>query len=330
MFIDKGNGSSNGHRNKLCIVTLQQLRYFLAVVRHGSFTRAAEEEGVAQPSLSQQIQRLEHSLGAPLFERSGRTIRLTPCGQQLLPYARQVLEQLEDAQYAVRRLIEHPCGPLHVGSIPTVTPYWLAPLVPEFQRVYPQVELRLHEDITAHLLNSLLDGHLQMAIVSLPIRNPDLICAELFREPIFVALPEDHPLGRQPVVPVAELRAERLLVLHEGHCFRENTLTVCRRFRFQPPVVFEGDHLGTLLSLVAAGYGVSMVPACAVQKISGCCFRPLNPPAVRRIGYVRRRRRLLLPAERVFTSWLKRAARQRLESLCQAAEAIAAAQGSPQ
>lgn len=296
-------------------MTLQQLRYFLAVTRHGSFTKAAEEEGVAQPSLSQQILRLEKELGAPLFERSGRKIRLTPCGEALLPYARQLLEEIEDAQSAVRRLIDRPCGPLRVGCIPTVTPYLLAPLLPGFKLAFPEIELRLHEDITAHLLNSLLDGELDLAIVSLPVRNPDLICAELFREPILVAVPPDHRLARSSPVKVAELKHERLLVLHEGHCFRDNSLTICRRARFQPQVVFEGDQLNTLLSLVASGYGISLIPASAARLDSGCVFLPLQPPGFRRIGYVRRRRRFLLPAEKAFLQWVKPAMRQRLTEI---------------
>ncbi|MGB9604573.1 MAG: LysR family transcriptional regulator, partial [Bryobacteraceae bacterium] len=199
---------------------LRQLRYFLAVARAGSFSRAAAREHVSQPTLSEQIRQLERELRIPLFERLARGVRLTVAGERLLIHARNILREVADARQSLESLRTHAAGRLVVGAIPTVLPYLLAGRVAQFRSRHPEIELRLVEDVTARLLEGLQAGDLDLAIVSLPVRAPDLICAEILREPLLVALPPDHPLASAAEIDPRALRGERWLVLRDGHCFR--------------------------------------------------------------------------------------------------------------
>jgi LysR family hydrogen peroxide-inducible transcriptional activator len=285
---------------------IRQLRYFCAVASAGSFTRAAEDEGVAQPSLSQQILKLEAEMGAPLFERLGRSVRLTPCGELLLPQAQAILRQFNDARHSVQGLLVGVKGRLTVGSIPTVMPYFVAPRVERFRSDYPEVDLQLVENTTPRLVESLQSGDLDVAILALPLTSPELVCCELFRERILLALPPDHRLAGLEPVDMKELRRERLLLLREGHCFRDNALAVCRKSRLAPNAVFESDQFATIFALVAAGAGISFVPAMAASAAQGCRLMPLSPESFRRIGYAHVRRQFRPPAQKAFVDWLKR------------------------
>ena len=288
---------------------LRQLRYFLAVARAGSFSRAAEAAGISQPALSEQIRKLESSLGAPLFERLARGVRLTPAGQRLLVHAQKILREVTDARQSLEALRTRVAGRLTVGAIPTVLPYLLAPRVEDFRRTHPEVELRLVEDVTARLLEGLLAGDLDLAVVSLPVRALDLICAEILREPILVALPPGHPLSRDREVDPRALRGERWLILRDGHCFRDEVLALCRRALRQTGSLFETDQFASIVALVAAGFGVSVLPAMAAAQARGCCLVPLRGTACRRIGYARVRRAFVPPAQIAFAEWLRSIAR---------------------
>ncbi len=289
---------------------LRQLRYFLAVARAGSFSRAAEEEGVSQPALSEQVRNLEQALGVALFERLARGVRLTPAGERLLEHARIVLREVAAARRSIECLRTRIAGRLAVGAIPTVLPYLLAPRIEQFRRRYPEVELRLVEDVTARLVEGLRTGDLDLAIVSLPLREPELICAEVLREPLLAALPPDHPLAREQELDPRALRGERWLLLRDGHCFRNEVLALCRRAVRGPDSLFETDQFASIIALVAAGFGVSILPAMAAGEARGCCLVPVRGGAQRRIGYARLDRAFIPPAQVAFTDWLKTVARQ--------------------
>jgi LysR family hydrogen peroxide-inducible transcriptional activator len=284
---------------------LHQLRYFCAVARTGGFTRAAEEEGVTQPTLSQQIQKLESSLGVPLFERRGRNVRLTQPGERLLPLAQAVLRHVVDARQALECVRGDIRGPLTVGCIPTVMPFLLAPRAAEFQERYPDVELHLVEQTTTRLAHQLQAGEVDLAVVGLPLAHRDLVCCELFREPLLLAVPQRHRLARASAVEPRELRGDRLLILREGHCFRGDALAACRRAPGKLGVFFETDQFASIFALVAGGFGVSVVPEMAASHADGCQLIPLQRPALRRIGYATVRRPFVPPAERAFVGWLK-------------------------
>ncbi|MBV8550736.1 MAG: LysR family transcriptional regulator [Acidobacteriaceae bacterium] len=288
---------------------IHQLRYFCAVARTRSFTKAAEQERVAQPSLSQQISRLEQSLGAKLFDRLGRGVQLTEAGRALLPQATEILRQLNNAKTAVESLRRGVAGRLAVGCIPTVTPYFLAPQIGDFAQKFPDVDLRLVEEITPKLVELLQAGELDLAVVSPPLHNPDLVCSDLFRETIYVAVCKKHRLASARQVSLPALNDERLLLLKEGHCFRDNALTICSRSQTNFVSIFETNQFSSILPLVGAGFGVSLVPHMAVTADAPCVFLPLEREAHRRIGYVRVRRHAAGTAQKAFIQWLRETSR---------------------
>jgi LysR family transcriptional regulator, hydrogen peroxide-inducible genes activator len=284
---------------------VHQLRYFCAVARMRSFTRAAEEEGIAQPSLSQQILKLETEMGAPLFERLGRSVRLTQCGELLLPQAQAILRQVTGARQSVQGLLGGVKGRLVVGSIPTIMPYFVARHVPPFLKQYPEVDLQLVEHTTSRLIDALQAGDVDLAVASLPLSNRDLVCSELFRERIVLALPPDHPLAKLEEVELAKIRNEPLLFLREGHCFRESALAACRKARIAGNPIFESDQFASIFALVAGGSGISLLPEMAAAAADGCRIVRLRPEIYRRIGYAYVRRQFRPPAQKAFVQELK-------------------------
>ena len=284
---------------------IHQLRYFCAVARTRSFTRAATQEGIAQPSLSQQILRLEEDLGSKLFDRLGRGVQLTEFGRALLPQALDILRQVNNARSSLESLRLGVAGRLAIGCIPTITPYFLAPNLSEFAERYPEVDVRLVEEITPNLVELLQSGEIDVAVVSPPVNNPDVVCSELFREPIVVAVGKDHRLAKEYCVSLPDLRHEKMLLLKEGHCFRDDALTICNRARNSFVSLFETNQFSSILPLVAAGFGISLVPQMAVKAETGCKFLPLEREAFRRIGYMRIRQHVLGSAQRAFIGWLR-------------------------
>ena len=284
---------------------LHQLRYFCAVAKAASFTRAAERLGISQPSLSQQIGRLEKKIGTPLFVRMGRAVRLTPYGDALLPRAQQILKEISEAESSLSNLREGTRGVLRIGVIPTIMPYLIAPRIQEFCRKFPDLEVQLSERITTRLVEDVQAGQLDLAVLSLPIANPDLVCSELFREPLFLAVGKSHPMAKKKIVSLKELASERMLLLREGHCFRDNVMTACTRANTQVQSVFETDQMSSIFPLVASGFGITLVPAMATASAAGCVLIPVAPSSFRRVGLVRSRRQLAGNSVRAFVQWLK-------------------------
>lgn len=287
---------------------LNQLRYFCAVAHTGSFTKAAEQEGIAQPSLSQQIRKLEQEIGSPLFERLGRQNRLTPYGETLLPEAEAILRQVAEAEARLSGLRQGVQGRLRVGAIPTILPYWLAPKLGDFLKRCPNVDLHLTEGTTQRLIESLQQGELDTAVVGLPISSPDVICSELFRENLCLAVAPEHPFADAAAVRLRDLDKERLLLLREGHCLRDNVLTACTRARAEFTSVFETDQIASIFPLVASGFGISLIPAMAAPQADGCRIVTLEHASFRRIGYLRARHHFVSKPMKEFFAWLREAA----------------------
>lgn len=285
---------------------IRQLRYFTAIARTGSFTRAAEELGIAQPSLSQQIRTLEKQIGNPLFERLGRSVRLTVHGEALRQPAADILQQVAEAKSSLDQLQEGVRGRLRVGVIPTIMPYLIAPRVGAFSRRFPDVDLQFTEDTTPHLIEKLQSGDIDLAISGLPVRNPDIVCSELTREPLFLAVAEKHPLAREKSIDLQALQHERFLLLKEGHCLRDDVLRTCARGRTELHRVFETDQLASIFEFVRSGFGLTVVPAMTASHSSGCKLIPLRGNGFRRIGYLRARRHFVSRPMKEFTSWLRR------------------------
>jgi len=284
---------------------LHQLRYFCAVAETGSFSRAAEHSHVSQPSLSQQILKLEAELGARLFDRLGRSVRLTEVGKTFLPRARAVLRELEAARGDVVESKDSISGQVAVGAIPTVAPYFLPSVLASFSKRFSESAVTVIEEITPVLLERLRAGSIDIAILALPVRGHEFDALPLLTEPLFAALPKKHILARRTAIALRDLRKEPFLLLRDGHCFRENALAACDRARVSPQVVFESGQFSSLLGLVGAGMGVSLVPEMAVDRRSPVRFvRISDSGATRTIGALTLRGRSLSRAHHAFLSSL--------------------------
>jgi LysR family hydrogen peroxide-inducible transcriptional activator len=269
---------------------LHQLRYFCSVAEAGSFSRAAEQSHVSQPSLSQQIIKLEDELGTRLFDRLGRSVRLTETGQTFLP--REQKDSLG--------------GSVTIGVIPTVAPYFLPQRLTRFSRKFPLVRLTVVEEITPVLLDRVRASKVDLAILALPIRGHEFETFSLLAERLFAALPPGHKLAKRRSLSLKDLRAQPFLLLRDGHCFRDTAVAACDRARLHPQIVFESGQFSSLLSMVGAGMGVSIVPEMAIDKKSCCRFvRIDDPAAARTIGAVILRGRSLSRAHHAFLSQLR-------------------------
>ncbi len=262
---------------------VHQLRYFCAVARHGTFTRASEIEHVAQPSLSQQILKLEAELGARLFDRLPRSARLTVFGKAFLPKAERILRELDEAKTELREMSGNEKGDVVVGIIPTIAAYLLPKLLNDFAARHPLIAITIVEDITPTLLQRLHEGTIDMAVAALPVEGSELASVKLFEERFYAVLPEKHRLASRASVSLAQLNREPFLLLKEGHCFRDGLIAACNQARMSPSIVFESGQFATILAMVSAGMGVSAVPAMAVQPQPGCKFVPISGKHSKRI-----------------------------------------------
>jgi LysR family transcriptional regulator, hydrogen peroxide-inducible genes activator len=289
---------------------IHQLRYFVAVAETGSFTRAAEREGITQPTLSEQILRLEdqkHGIGRRLFDRLGRKVVLTDAGQVLLSHAQSILAAVGEAERAV--LDSGEGGRLRVGAIPTVAPFLLPPTITRFRKEHPAVQLQLKEDLTERLLADLLSGELDVALMALPIRDDRLHIEKLFAEPLVMALPPKHRLATKAEVKLGDVVDEPFILLDDVHCFGDQVLSFCHRGGLEPRVVCRGEQIVTLLAMVAAGQGVSVVPemAAVADWAKRCVYRPLGKPTPSRtLCAVWHKQRYRPESLRVFVDVVKR------------------------
>jgi LysR family hydrogen peroxide-inducible transcriptional activator len=260
---------------------LHQLRYFVAVAETGSFTRAAEREGVTQPTLSEQVIRLESQekgIGRRLFDRIGRKVVLTDAGQVLLSHAQGILAAVGEAERAVQDSGEG--GTLRIGAIPTIAPFLLPAAVTRFRKDHPAVQLQLKEDLTERLLADLLAGELDVGLMALPIRDDRLHVEKLYTEPLVMALPQKHRLASRAEVKLGDVMDEPFILLDDVHCFGDQVLSFCHRGGLEPRVVCRGEQIVTLLAMVAAGQGISVVPEMAAfgDAAKSCVYRPLGKP----------------------------------------------------
>lgn len=253
---------------------LRQLEYFVAVAETGGFSRGATACGVAQPSLSQQIKRLEASLGVELFERLTRGVRLTDAGRELLPRARRILAETIDAR---RSLGAEPAQlRLALGAIPTIAPYVFPTLLPELGRALPTCDLLVREDYTERLLEALRAGELDAAVLATEPESASLVSRVVAEDPFLLALPRGHRLSRAASVRVAELEDEAFIVLQEVHCLGRQIGELCRSRRVRPNVVSSITQLASALALVRAGLGVTIMPSLCASVAGGVKTLPLR------------------------------------------------------
>ena len=260
--------------------TIRQLQYLIAVVELRHFGKAAERCFVTQSTLSAGIQELENILGAAVLERSKRKVIPTPLGLELVERAREVLSLSEGIVELARGEHAPLTGPLRLGVIPTIGPFLLPKVLPTLRRKFRQLELFLIEDQTARLLERMSSGELDCAVLALPYEMERMESQTFWSENFWVAFPKKHILNEVETVAAKDLPVDELLLLEEGHCFRDHALSACRREVLSRNASFQGTSLYTLMEMVAGGQGVTFLPDMAVHsslgKQRGVELRPLN------------------------------------------------------
>jgi len=246
-------------------MNLRDLRYLVALADHKHFGRAAAACYVSQPTLSTQIRKLEDELGVPLVERAPRKVMLTPAGREAAERARRIVAEVEQMKEAARRSQDPEAGTVRLGIFPTLAPYLLPHVVPRLRTRFPQLELLLVEEKSDELLARLREGKLDAAVLALPVHDEQLHAEFLFEEPFVLAVPENHPLSQRDELTLEELSEQRLLLLEDGHCLREQALDVCRLSGAHEKTEFRATSLETLRQMVAANVGVTLLPTLAVK-----------------------------------------------------------------
>ncbi len=271
--------------------TLKQFRYFEALARHGHFGRAAETCAISQPALSMQIKELEAALGTDLFERGARQVRLTSFGEAFALRVRDILRSVDELADIARAAQTQLVGRLRIGVIPTIAPYLLPTIIGNLMRLNADLDLQLRETVTPKLLSELAEGRLDTAIVALPISEPSLTEVPLFSEE-FVLIRAAEDDGK-PVPSRERLREMRLLLLEEGHCFRDQALSFCNMSAAPPRELLDGSSLSTLVQMVSAGIGVTLIPEMAMavetRSASVSVARFDNPKPQRSVGMIWRK-----------------------------------------
>jgi len=299
-------------------VTLKQLRYFEALARHGHFGRAAAACAISQPALSVQIKELEEDLGAALFERAARQVRLTTLGEEFSVRVRDILRAVDELGDVARSSSDHLVGRLRIGVIPTIAPYLLPAIISNLSRANRGMDIHVRETLTPKLIQELLDGRLDTAIVALPVSEPSLAEVALFSEHFLLVRPEADE--GKPVPEAEDLREMRLLLLEEGHCFRDQALSFCNIRSALSRDGLDGSSLSTLVQMVGAGIGVTLIPEMAeaveTRSASVAVSRFREPQPSRTIGIIWRK-----------TSPLAKQLMQVAEVVRRSAEQMRAAQG---
>ena len=274
-------------------MNLSQLRYLVAVADERHFGRAARRCHVSQPTLSTQLKKLEDYLGAVFFERTNKSVEITPVGEAAVAHARRALEEVEALRAVSRGAGAALSGRLSVGIIPTLCPYMIPWLLPELSRRFPDLDLRVTEDFTHNVVALLHEHRLDAVLIAIPSDEPGVTEIGLFDEPFWVACPADHALARAEAISLKDLRRETILYVSEGHCLREQTIAVCGAHGLREASrtdAFKGASLETLRRMVAAGLGFTLLPAMAVDSgdalQSRIVCRPFAGKAFRRIGLV--------------------------------------------
>jgi LysR family hydrogen peroxide-inducible transcriptional activator len=243
-------------------MNIRDLQYAVAVTELGHFGRAAEACHVSQPALSGQIQKLERQLGVNLFERTNRAVRITPVGELIIGQARDLLARVEQIEETAKAHLDPLTGVLRLGMIPTIGPYLTPILLPSVFHSLTNLELQLHEDMTHVLEHDLMENRIDAAITATPPADPRLAEIPLYEEPFWIALPTDHPLAADEEIGISDIRPDELLLLSDGHCLRDQVISFCKLPKDQAARVnTQQTSLTTILALVSAGAGLTLVPA---------------------------------------------------------------------
>ncbi len=278
-------------------MNLRDLQYLIAVAETHHFGKAAERCFVSQPTLSGQIKKLEQELGVVLFERTNRSVEITPAGEQILAHARLIMEQADAIRQLAQSFQDPVAGPLRVGAIPTISPYLMPLILQPLQHKHPQMRLVISEEQTDTLLQRLHHHEIDAAILATDHQDSDFASIPLYREPFWLAHPQKHPFYTKEEITQQDLDDSELLLLAEGHCLAQQAMELChlQDRPAQPDMAnLRASSLETLMQLVAAGYGTTLVPALALTGSwvsgRGVITRELNlPNSWRQISLYHRR-----------------------------------------
>jgi LysR family hydrogen peroxide-inducible transcriptional activator len=273
---------------------LKDLRYLVALADTRHFGRAAAKCFVSQPTLSAQLRKLEQNLGVQLIERQPRRVSLTAAGEEVTRHARQMLETGEAILTLAQTRRDPLAGQLRLALLPTIGPYLLPQVALKLRKALPRLELMLYEYQTAPMLEHLHAGEIDVGLLALPVHDEALVSRELYEEPFVLALPESHRLATRAQVRVADLAGETLLLLEDGHCLRDQALEICARSDVREKQDFRATSIETLRQMVAAGVGITLLPALASRgayaHARGIAIRAFaRPIPSRRIGAVWRK-----------------------------------------
>ena len=288
-------------------MTLNELRYIVAVSQENNFRRAAERVFVSQPALSLAIQKLEEELGVQIFERSRTAVSMTPIGELIVAQAQRALEEVAQIKEIANQGKDQLAGTLRLGAIYTVGPYLLPELIPVLKLKAPHMPLEMEENQTANLEALLANGRLDVIIIALPFGGPGIATLPLYDEDFSVVVPLEHPWAKKKQIKTAELATEKVLLLNSGHCFSNQVREACAEFNSAVGEIQQGNSLETIRNMVASGLGITVLPVSAnSDKYRSQLTReiPFAPPA---------------PARRIALAWRKSFARKEaIEVLAQA------------
>ncbi|GAB3386671.1 DNA-binding transcriptional regulator OxyR [Lysobacter fragariae] len=246
-------------------MNLRDLKYLVALADLKHFGRAAQACFVSQPTLSTQIRKLEDELGVALVERAPRKVMLTPAGREIVERARHIVSEVEQMKELARRSQDPEAGTVRLGMFPTLGPYLLPHVVPGIRKRFPRLELLLVEEKSPEILSRLRNGRLDAGLLALPVHDDQLHVEFLFEEPFLLAVPDTHPLAARESLSMKDLSRERLLLLEDGHCLRDQALDVCHLAGASEMSGFQATSLETLRQMVAANVGVTLLPTLAIK-----------------------------------------------------------------
>ncbi|MDP9158811.1 MAG: LysR family transcriptional regulator [Acidobacteriota bacterium] len=296
---------------------IHQLRYFCAVVECGSFTKAAKQANVSQPSLSQQIIKLELELGIKLFDRFHGQVGLTSAGETFLVKAQSILKDIADVTHEIQDNNGVEKGKISFGVSPHISPDFLPNRLARFSREHAQVGVRVVEEVTSLLIEYLRDGLIDLALVVLPlghaVAGKDLSCVELTREPLYAVLPNKHRLAAKRSIALKDLHGEQFVFLKDGRCYSENVASAFRRAKLHPNVVAESSSSAHVLAMTCSGVGVSVVPEHALDsRREDCRFVPISGEnAYSEIGLVQLNGKPQSRAQQSFATFLEKSIAQK-------------------
>ena len=277
-------------------MTLTELRYIVALARERHFGRAAEKCFVSQPTLSVAVKKLEDELQVTLFERGGSEVTVTPIGAKIVEQAQRVIEEASTIKHIAEQGKDDLATPLRFGAIYTIGPYLLPKLIPLLRKSAPSMQLHIQENFTHRLGEMLKSGEVDVILIALPFDEPGIATQAVYDEPFVVAVPKGHPWEGRKRVTSEELTRESLLLLGEGHCFRDQVLDICHtvRSRQRSPIArtVEGGSLETIRQMVAGGVGITVLPGTSVSSSGSELVRVVpfaKPVPTRRVGLAWRR-----------------------------------------